>query len=291
MSEAVTRAALARRESRGAHTRVEFPDLDKHFGAVNVVCRRQGDSMVVAEEPLPQMPDELRRVVTQGRALAATVAAVDRQPRALDGGAMTGAYTYTHPPGGMIITMSWDIHRRLSLTGTLTDTDPAWRPTVVGGPTTSSVLFDVGSIYYLGLGSVRIATSLTNFGSEMQPSGDYNSPYTGEVRSYDGFDPPMVFRYGLAFEPVENQQQRLTTSFDVSVPADNQQMIKAGAEWSWKNRLALRSGYNFNADALKLSAGAGLFAPIGQHRATIDYAYTDGGHLGAVHRLTLGYRF
>ncbi len=161
----------------------------------------------------------------------------------------------------------------------------------VGGPSISSVMFDVGSIYYLGLGSVRIATSLTNFGSEMRPGGDYTSPYTGEVRSYDGFDPPMVFRYGLAFEPVENSQQRLTTSFDVSVPADNQQMIKAGAEWTWKQRLALRSGYNFNADALKLSAGAGLFAPLGQHRATIDYAYTDGGHLGAVHRLTLGYRF
>jgi succinate dehydrogenase / fumarate reductase flavoprotein subunit len=63
VSEAVARAALARRESRGAHTRVEFPDTDKHFGAVNVICRRRAAGMEVVEEPLPQMPDELRQIV------------------------------------------------------------------------------------------------------------------------------------------------------------------------------------------------------------------------------------
>ena len=49
----------------------------------------------------------------------------------------------------------------------------------VGGPTTSAMLFDVGSIYYLGLGSVRIATSLTNFGAALKPAGTYVSPYDG----------------------------------------------------------------------------------------------------------------
>jgi succinate dehydrogenase / fumarate reductase flavoprotein subunit len=63
VSEAVARAALARRESRGAHTRIEHPQLDPHFGSVNVIVRRQNDRMTVAEEPLPQMPDELRRIV------------------------------------------------------------------------------------------------------------------------------------------------------------------------------------------------------------------------------------
>src|SRR5437016_6844542 len=63
VSEAVTRAALERRESRGAHTRVEYPDSDKHFGTVSVVVRRQGDRMTVAQEPIPPLPDELRRVV------------------------------------------------------------------------------------------------------------------------------------------------------------------------------------------------------------------------------------
>src|SRR5437899_6562824 len=63
VSEAVTRAALARRESRGAHTRVEHPDSDKRFGTVNVVVRRQGDAMTVAEEPIVPVPGELRDIL------------------------------------------------------------------------------------------------------------------------------------------------------------------------------------------------------------------------------------
>ena len=63
VSEAVTRAALERRESRGAHTRVEYADSDKRLGTVNVVVRRRGAAMTVAQEPIPPMPDELKRVL------------------------------------------------------------------------------------------------------------------------------------------------------------------------------------------------------------------------------------
>ncbi len=160
----------------------------------------------------------------------------------------------------------------------------------VGGPTTHAVLFDIGSIYYLGLGSVRIATSLTNFGSALRPSGTYTSPYDGTTSEFDAFDPPLMFRYGVAFEPIENASQRLTTSFEVNQPADNEQLVKAGAEWSYRSTFALRGGYNFRADAMKLSAGAGFTREIGNLRTQIDYAYTDGGFLGAIHRLSLGVR-
>ena len=161
----------------------------------------------------------------------------------------------------------------------------------VGGPTTSAFLFDVGSIYYLGLGSVRIATSLTNFGSALRPSGNYTSPYDGTTSQYDAFDPPLMFRYGVAFEPIENDTQRLTTALEVAQPADNEQLVKAGLEWMFKNTLALRSGYNLRADAMKFSAGAGFSGTFGDYRGSLDYAYTDGGPLGAVHRISLGLRF
>ena len=161
----------------------------------------------------------------------------------------------------------------------------------VGGPVTQAALLDMGSIYYLGYGSVRVATSLTNVGPELTPGGQFVSPISGEKRSYDGFDPPILFRYGLAFEPIENAQQRLTTSVEIAQPADNAQRIKLGLEWTWQRTLSLRSGYDFNADELKFAAGAGLFLKVGQSQGTLDYAFTDGGALGAINRLSLGLRF
>jgi len=161
----------------------------------------------------------------------------------------------------------------------------------VGGPTTNAMLFDVGSIFYLGLGSVRIATALSNFGSELRPSGSYVSAVTGETRQYDGFDPPMTFHYGVAFEPIENKTTRITTAIEMNQPADNQQQLRTGMEWSYRRFLALRTGYNFNADQLKFSAGAGFAGELGSLRGTLDYAYTDGGVLGGINRLSLGVKF
>jgi hypothetical protein len=168
----------------------------------------------------------------------------------------------------------------------------------VGGPVANNWLIDLGSIYYLGYGSLRVAMSLSNFGPQFKPSGRFLSlgrdgvpSGDDEVRSYDGFDAPTLFRYGVAFEPVESGTQRLTTAIEVNQPADNEQVVKAGAEWTWRRSVSLRSGYNFSADELRFSAGAGAIVNFGASRGTLDYAYTDGGFLGAVNRLSLGVRF
>ena len=100
-----------------------------------------------------------------------------------------------------------------------------------------------------------------------------------------------MFRYGVAFEPVESAAQRLTTSLEINQPADNAQLVKAGLEWSWQRQLSLRTGYNFGASELRFSAGAGIAASMGQTHATVDYAFTDGGFLGPINRLSLGLTF
>jgi succinate dehydrogenase / fumarate reductase flavoprotein subunit len=65
VSEAVTRSALARQESRGAHSRIDYPGLDVAWGAKNNVIVREGDTMTLRESLVPEMPDELRQLVAE----------------------------------------------------------------------------------------------------------------------------------------------------------------------------------------------------------------------------------
>jgi succinate dehydrogenase / fumarate reductase flavoprotein subunit len=62
VSEAVTLGALERKESRGGHTRDDYPFADERFGKVNVVIRRRNGQFTVAQEPLPEMPDDLKQL-------------------------------------------------------------------------------------------------------------------------------------------------------------------------------------------------------------------------------------
>jgi len=66
VSEAITRAALLRKESRGAQFREDFPGKDSEWGKYNIVIRRGADGeMEVERRALTPMPDELKVVIEE----------------------------------------------------------------------------------------------------------------------------------------------------------------------------------------------------------------------------------
>jgi len=66
VSEAITRAAIERKESRGGHFRDDFPGKDAAEGKVSIVIKKDADgSMQVRREPIPDLPPELKQVVEE----------------------------------------------------------------------------------------------------------------------------------------------------------------------------------------------------------------------------------
>jgi succinate dehydrogenase / fumarate reductase, flavoprotein subunit len=59
ISECVAKAALERQESRGGHTRSDYPVASPQWRQVNLICALDGDTVALRRQPLPELPVEL----------------------------------------------------------------------------------------------------------------------------------------------------------------------------------------------------------------------------------------
>ena len=63
VSEAVALSARERKESRGAHSRIDYPNYDETWGKQNNVIVREGDLMTLRQSPIAEIPAELKEIV------------------------------------------------------------------------------------------------------------------------------------------------------------------------------------------------------------------------------------
>jgi hypothetical protein len=199
--------------------------------------------------------------------------------------------------------------------------------------TASGFAVDFGMHYNTGFKGLRIAASMSNFGADIGFGGgrlvvatdpgydntlDYD-PIPVEERTTP-YPMPLVFRFGVAFNPIENESSKLTMAFDLNHPNDNYETLNLGLEYGYLNTVFLRLGYKayLNMDYLKamtggdpiidtveneitgyewgdntewllnnLTAGVGFNLKRGHSNLMVDYTYMNKGILKATHRLGL----
>jgi hypothetical protein len=151
---------------------------------------------------------------------------------------------------------------------------------------------------------LRLGMQIANFGSDIQLSGHaldikvdtdpqhYSNDNLPAELSTDVFALPLIFRFGMAFVPVDSRTHKLTGSVDLIHPSNNTESLNVGAEYEYRGFLALRSGYygllerDFDESG-GLTAGVGLKIYAGGALLAVDYAYQAHLYLDSVNRFSL----
>lgn len=147
----------------------------------------------------------------------------------------------------------------------------------------NALVFDGGVAYQTGFKTLELGIMLRNFGSEIKYVNEsYPLPQTFAI----GISGYLVGPGDSFFSGSENNN--LLLAFDLAQTRDHSQQQHIGAEYSFRNLIALRGGYKFNFDEESWTAGFGLNV----NRFSLDYSYNDFGEfLGNVQRFTLNVVF
>lgn len=165
---------------------------------------------------------------------------------------------------------------------------------------------DIGTMYKIPvLNELRLAASISNFGTKMQLSGRDITRIIGSgaggsnlINSnleLDKFDLPLLFRFGISNDVLKGQESRITMAVDAIHPNDHTEYLNTGLEYAWNEIIFLRAGYNslLEKDTEKgLTLGFGLhYRIVNLVKVGLDYAYQDFGRLSEVHYFSLGIKF
>jgi hypothetical protein len=146
----------------------------------------------------------------------------------------------------------------------------------------SAVAVDLGTMYYTGFRSLRLAMALRNFGPDKKVLTNK-------------FFVPLSYHVGLAAETYGERGDAayLTLSGESVFASDYEMRAHLGAELWIQNTVALRGGYKLNYDTDTFSLGAGLRYEMAEGRdLVVDVSYSDmGSYFTSPIRVSVGGTF
>ncbi len=156
---------------------------------------------------------------------------------------------------------------------------------------TSTLAFDVGTLYNVGYKGIHVAMSAQNFAGTVKFMSNSNNPA--------GYEIPLVFRIGASFGLVGSNNaflnfgkvNRVTISAEALHTNDYTERLDLGGEYVFDNFLSLRAGYRFNYTEGNLSLGLGLKTRVSGLHLELDYAYTQYTYLESPNRITVMVNF
>lgn len=170
-----------------------------------------------------------------------------------------------------------------------------------------TVTFNVGTVYRLTESGLQFGSSLSHLGTHARFKGrDLRVQFDDEPDRFgdnsalpaeqftEEFPVPILLRIGLSHPWQFGEESRLLAVLDAVHPRDNSESLAAGAEWLWRNTLALRGGYQDmgqDDSELGFTFGGGVSGDIDAFAFALDYGWADHGRLGATHRVTLAVTF
>jgi len=173
--------------------------------------------------------------------------------------------------------------------------------------TISLIGINVGTLYELSPGGLRIGASLSNFGSRNQFSGTDlkvrydidpdrygdNSSVPAELTT-DEFGLPILFVVGVAHPFVINESNIVRVAAEARHPNDNSESINLGVEYEYNGLIALRAGYQdlFQKDSeVGLTLGGGVTLEQLGYNVRFDYSWGSHKRLGDVQRIAIAFAF
>ncbi len=162
----------------------------------------------------------------------------------------------------------------------------------------TGIAFDVGTMYETGIQGIRLGFSIHNLGVKQAYSGQdlktskklyeaLNAAPLDIAYISNSYSLPLIFRAGISSEVWKVEDHKVIVAGDFITLSDTPEHFALGAEYTFKDFLALRAGYQFGTDVFGLSGGVGLKYFAGGFEGEFDYSITPTKNIGLVNRLSI----